>query len=345
MDLASKYRPKTLDDFTEQSVIVDILRSICESGNLVNRNFLFIGPAGCGKTSFSRALSYELNGDSGEVIEVDAASYSGVDSMRELVKQMKTYPLKGKYKFFIIDECHALSNNAWQAALKALEEPAPRTVTCLCTTNPEKIPATILSRVQTFQLSKISLQGIESRLEYILKNEGYHEGVGENTYTVDAVTYIAKLAQGGMRDAITLLTKVLAYANEVNIEAVKSSLNLPNYDKYFELLNALVSHNNECIVRVVDEVYNSGVNFVEWFSAFHSFLCNIVKYICLKDISTTMIPSIYEQKISKYSMAHLAVCLKLSQKLLDLIKDLKGTQYLQETAITYLCFVPKKSKE
>lgn len=96
--------------------------------------------------------------------------------------------------------------------------------------------------MQTFQLSKISLDGISNRLTYILNSEGYTEGTGSNSYTSDAVTFVAKLAKGGMRDAITLLTKVLAYSNEVNMQSVKSSLNLPNYDTYFELLNALVSH-------------------------------------------------------------------------------------------------------
>ena len=344
MDLASKYRPSTLDDVTEQGTVVDILRNICNQEQLVNRNFLFIGPAGTGKTSLSRVLSNTLNNGEGDVIEVDAASYSGVENMRELVKQMKSYPLKGKYKVFILDEVHSFSNNAWQAALKVLEEPPARTVTCLCTTNPEKIPATILSRVQTFQLSKISLQGIENRLKYILENEGYHEGTGDNSYTLEAVTYIGKLAQGGMRDAITLLTKVLAYSNKVDMESVTESLSLPDYTDYFNLLNALVRGDNVTIVATVDKVYNSGVNFVEWFSDFHSFLCNIIKYICLKDISKTMIPSTYEDNISKYGDSHLSMCLKWSQKLLEMIKDLKSTQYLQETAITYLCSNKKRIK-
>lgn len=244
----------------------------------------------------------------------------------------------------LVHNCHALSSTSWQVMLKVLEEPPARTVTCMCTTNPEKIPATILSRVQTFQLSKISLDGIVNRLEYILNNEGYKEGTGSNSYSKDAVVMIGKLARGGMRDAITLLTKVLAYSNEVNMDNVSTSLSLPSYDDYFALLNAVVGRNNEAIVSMVDKVYNSGVNFVEWFSDFHSFLCNIVKYICMQDVSKTMIPPMYSDKISKYGTQHLAVCLKWSQKLLNLVKDLKGTQYLQETAITYLCSVPRKDK-
>lgn len=316
----------------------------CIMVNHTDHTYITDGFVPTHNTTLARIMNRTLNNGESEAIEVDAASYSGVESTRELVKQMKSYPLKGKYKVFILDEVHSFSTQSWQVLLKPIEEPAAKTVICLCTTNPEKIPATILSRVQTFQLSKISLQGIESRLEYILDNEGYKEGSLEKSYTKDAVTYIAKLAKGGMRDSITLLTKVLAYSNEVNMDNVKTALNLPNYDTYFELLNALVSHSNEVVVATIDSVYNSGVNFVEWFAGFHSFLCNIVKYICMKDISKTMIPSMYQDKIAKYGSAHLAVCLRLSQKLLEMIKDLKGTQYLQETAITYLCTVPKKGK-
>lgn len=342
-NLASKYRPKTLQDIVEQDIVVDILKKMSASENLTCRCFLFIGPAGVGKTTTSRALATLWNKGANGVIEIDAASNNGVDSMREIVQQANIYPVNSEYKIFIIDEVHVLSQQAWQVLLKTLEEQPARSLFFLCTTNPEKIPATILSRVQTFQLSKISLKGIHDRLKFVLDSE-IAEG-RKITYTDDAITYIAKLANGGMRDALTTLDKALAFSEDIKIENLELALSLPNFNDYFDLLNAIVRKNNEKIIKMINDVYNSGVNFVKWFEGFHSFLCNIVKYIFLRDISLTMIPSTYEDKISGYGPNHSAWCLQLSNKLVKLIADLKRTQYLQEYAITYLCDSSRKENK
>ena len=338
MSLATKYRPKSFSDVVEQSLIVDMLSNICK-GELTNRNFLFIGPAGCGKTTLGRIVGNVLNNNTGEPIEIDAASHSGVDKMRDIIQQARTYPIGCAYKIFIIDECHSLSSQAWQALLKTLEESPAKSVFIFCTTNPEKIPATILSRVQTFQLSKISLDSICERLTYVLDAE---IAEGQNiTYEQEAVNYIAKLANGGMRDALTLLDKSLAYSNNISSQTLAKALGLPNYDDYFLLLSAVAKRDNVTITNVVNDVYNSGVNFVKWFESFHSFVINIVKYIFLQDINKTMIPSHYSDKISKYTTAHSNVCLKLANTLIKLNQELKSTNYQQEIALTYLC-TPKK---
>ena len=341
MNLAAKYRPSTLDDVVEQSIVTTMLKSMCAAEELTNRNFLFIGSAGCGKTTSARAVASLLNEGKGEPIEIDAASHSGVDAMREIVQQAKSYPVGCNYKVFIIDEVHSISSAGWQVLLKTLEENPAKSVFLLCTTNPEKIPATILSRVQTFQFSKISLSGIQSRLEYIIEQENSEEG-RHITYTKEAVNYIAKLSNGGMRDAITLLDKALAYSEELTLEHLAKSLNLPDYDDYFLLLNAIAKKDNAGIAKIIDRVYNSGVNFVKWFEGFHAFICNIVKYIFLQDINLTMIPSYYQDKIANYGTSHSTLCLKLATKLVKLNQELKGTQYLQEMAITYLCTPEKR---
>ena len=342
MNLAAKYRPAHLDDVVEQSLVTSMLKSMCEADELTNRNFLLIGPAGTGKTTSARAMANLLNKGEGEPIEIDAASHSGVDAMRDIVQQARSYPVGCKYKVFIIDEVHSISPAGWQVLLKTLEENPAKSVFLLCTTNPEKIPATILSRVQTFQLSKISLDGINKRLTYVLEQEK-KEG-RKITYSPEAVNYIAKLANGGMRDAITLLDKALAFSEDVSSENVYKALNLPSYDDYFLLLNAVAKKDNKNIAEIIHKVYNSGVNFTKWFEGFHAFICNIVKYIFLQDINATMIPAHYQDKISNYGVAHSTLCLKLAAKLLKLNQELKGTQYLQEVALTYLCTPPKKGE-
>lgn len=338
MSLANKYRPKKLDEVVEQALIVEMLTNMCKS-ELSNRNFLFTGPAGVGKTSFARIIANTLNSGAGDIIEIDAASYSGADKMREIVQQARMYPISGKYKVFIIDEVHALSAQAWAVALKTLEESPAMSVFMLCTTNPEKIPDTILSRVQRFNLSKISLKGITDRLTFVLDSE-IDDGA-DIQYTDTAVRYIAKLANGGMRDALTLLDKALSYSNEITSENLVKALGLPNYDDYFKLLSAVAKKDNATISSIVHDVYNSGTNFVKWFEGFHAFIINIVKYIFLQDINKTMIPEHYIGKLSKYGTAHSAICLKLANRVLAMNNELRSTGYQQELALTYLCVQTK----
>lgn len=340
MSLATKYRPKTLDDVVEQSMVVSILKNMLACDNVPFRSLLFIGNAGCGKTTIARCIANYLNDNKGGIIEVDAASNNGADSVRSLVDQAQSYPVGTAYKVFILDEVHSFSNTAWQVWLKCLEEPPAKSIFLFCTTNPEKIPETILSRVQTFRISKISVKGIHDRLAYVIDQENKE---GRNiTYTDDALNFIAKLANGGMRDSLTLLDKALAYNEDINSQNLQVALNLPNYDDFFELLGAYAKRDNKTITEVINRVYNSGVNFITWFQSFHSFVVNIMKYIFLQDINETLIPAHYQEKLSKYTAAHSMVCMKLANKLVSLNNELRNTQYLQEIALTYLCQPARK---
>ena len=240
----------------------------------------------------------------------------------------------------LVHNCHTLSPQSWQVYLKVLEESPAMSIVVLCTTNPEKIPATILSRVQTFQLSKISLDGIVNRLKYVIDCE--NKDGNTITYDEDAITFIGKLANGGMRDALTLLDKALAYSKNLTSENLINALGLPNYDDYFKLLNAYAKKDNKLIIELIDSVYNSGVNFIKWFEGFHGFVINVIKYIYIRNMSVTMIPAQYEDKISNYGVNHSIILLSLADKLVKLLYDLKSTQYLQEVALTYLCSIPKR---
>lgn len=170
--LAIKYRPKTWDDVTEQESIKIILKQQLETGEIKNA-YLFCGSAGTGKTTCARIFAKEINKGQGTPIEMDAASNSGVEDVRSISNQAKLKAIDAEYKIFIIDECHAISNTGWQAFLKLIEEPPAKSIFIFCTTNPEKIPKTILSRVQRFDFKRISDTGVINRLQYILKNEGY----------------------------------------------------------------------------------------------------------------------------------------------------------------------------
>lgn len=335
MSLATKYRPKTFDDVVEQPIIVNSLKNMCHKDKLEHRNLLLVGSAGTGKTTLARIVGNELNGCESDPIEIDAASNNGVENMREIVQQAKSFPIGMKYKIIIVDECHALSNAAWQSLLKVLEESPAKTVFIFCTTNPEKIPDTIISRLKVYRLSKISIHGIYNRLVAVLNAESV-------TFDQDAAMLIAKLAGGGMRDALTMLDNVLSYTDNVTVESVRLALNLPDYDDFFKLLCAYSKHDNAFITELLDSVYNGDSNFITWLSAFQAFVMNVLKYIYLKDINKTSIPDKYEEVFSSYGEAHAMACIRLSNVLLQLLKDIQFSDYQLELALSYLCRTRKE---
>ena len=145
-----------------------------------------------------------------------------------------------------------------------------------------------------------------------------------------------------MRDALTNLDKVLVYNTDITSENVSAALVTFDYEDFFSLLGAVAKRDNAKIAETVDKVYNSGTNFVRWFEDFHSFVINVAKFVLLQDISKTMIPAHYADKLSKYSMNHYTICLKLANVLLTLNQELRATNYQQEIALTRLCSVPTK---
>ena len=270
---AIKYRPQTWNDVCEQSSTKLILQQQLESGEVKNA-YLFCGPAGCGKTTCARIFAHDINKGEGNPIELDAASNNGVDDVSNIIQQAQTQSLNSEYKIFIIDECHALSNSAWQAMLKIIEEPPAKSIFIFATTDPQKIPKTILSRVQRYDFQRISQKGIVDRLEAILMGE---YGVGHVGLT-DSLEYIAKIADGGMRDAITLMDKCLAYSTDLSMENVVKALGTTDYDTMFKLTDYLIDNKVKLALALIEDIYNSGKDLKTFVRQYVQFLLDLSKW-------------------------------------------------------------------
>jgi DNA polymerase-3 subunit gamma/tau len=286
--LAVKYRPKTFDDVTEQDSIKIILKQQLESGDFQHA-YLFVGGAGTGKTTCARIFASEINKHEGEPIELDAASNSGVDDVRNIIQQAKTKSLDSEYKVFIIDECHSLSNTAWQAFLKLIEEPPAKSIFIFATTNPEKIPKTIISRVQRYDFRRISQQGIVDRLLYILCEEN-EEDNGERGINNEAVEYLAKLADGGMRTAISLMDKCLSYSSELTVENVVKALGVSDYATMRALTLNWCIDAQDNIIRIIEKVHADGIDLKQFIRQYINFVLDIKKYLILDNFDYLQIP-------------------------------------------------------
>ncbi len=266
--LYRKYRPKSFDDVYGQDHVTQTLRNELRLGR-VHHAYLFTGSRGTGKTTCAKILSKAVNCldlhdgdpcgvcancagiDSGEildVVEMDAASNRGIDDIRAIIDEVAFAPARAKYRVYIIDEVHMLSRDAWNALLKTLEEPPAHVVFILATTEVNKIPETILSRCQRFDFHRISPADISARLHEIADKESI-------SLTDEAALLIAVIADGAMRDAISLLDRCIGISSDVTAEVVRAAAGLAAQGQLFEIANCTINKNVKRALEIIDALY------------------------------------------------------------------------------------------
>ncbi len=273
--LARKWRPRSFQEVVGQAPVVRALTNALDQQRL-HHAYLFTGTRGVGKTTLARLLAKCLNCAQGvsstpcgqcqpcqaidqgrflDLLEVDAASRTKVEDTRDLLDNVQYAPTQGRYKVYIIDEVHMLSNHSFNALLKTLEEPPPHAKFLLATTDPQRLPITVLSRCLQFHLKNLSIEQISKQLGMILDTE-------QLTYEFPALQQLAQAAAGSMRDALSLLDQAIAYGNgQVSSHTVKTLLGATEPELLLALLNSLAAHDAKRILQLIDELAESGIDF------------------------------------------------------------------------------------
>lgn len=296
--LYRKYRSKNFDELVGQEAIKQTLENSLKIQK-ISHAYLFSGPRGTGKTSVARLFAKALNCEKGngeicnecpncrainegshpDVIEIDAASNSGVDEVRELIEKVKYAPIQGKYKVYIIDEVHMMTNSAFNALLKTLEEPPSYVVFILCTTEPYKLLPTILSRCQRYEFKKITDVELRKLITHVLKEEGV-------SATNDAINLIVELANGGARDSLSLLDQVISYAgSNIEEEDVIKMFGLVSSQDKIRLLENIKEGNTLKVLKTYDEFIIRNIDLSRLVNELLTLLKDSLVYLKTRDKS------------------------------------------------------------
>ena len=347
---ARKYRPHSFDSVVGQEHITKTLQNAIDKNQLAQA-LLFCGPRGVGKTTCARILAHTINefdqtrqlSQSMNIYELDAASNNSVDDIRNLIDQVRYPPQYGKFKVYIIDEVHMLSNAAFNAFLKTLEEPPAYAIFILATTEKHKVIPTILSRCQIYDFNRIGIDDMVSHLKFVAQQEGV-------TAEEEALHLIAQKADGALRDALSFFDMIVTFAtdNNITLEATLRNLHVLDYEYYFKITNHLIDQNTSETLLVFDEILGKGFDAHNFINGLSEHLRNLM--VC-KDPATVQLMEVsqtvkerYLQQAKAIDLSFLLSALNLTNQCDLAYKSSKNTRLHVEICLMKLAHLPSALK-